>query len=279
VEPLSAGELALHLAPPHHGLEGQPTAMVLQLFNRRSGNVGRQTSAILARLPSSLPYDQQGLTPIDLTAQTFPELVVGQFRAGTRSFTAAPVAGVSLVRVTFTDGLEGQWDVLVDPAAPEFSLPAVPGTLRDRIFRDGNGLTGEASQRRVSALRFFDGRPFDELIGENPAARPPGDLTAWSHLDAVLPSVAFAATPAVIPDNTALQLKVFGFEVGRDGHVRVTFEGGADCPQVTLSREPLRFAPTVLCRGQSVVVRAELLDLNLAPLLPPVTTSFTAKIE
>jgi hypothetical protein len=204
---------------------------------------------------------------------------VGEFRAGTRSFSAAPVSGVSLVRVTFTDGVEGQWDVLVDAAAPAFRLPAVPGSLRDRVFRDGNGITGEASQRRVSALRFGAVRPFDELIGENPAARPPGDLTARSHADAVLPSVVFASTPAVLAQGTALELKTFGFGAGRDGKVSVTFEGGSDCPTVTLSAEPLRFTPIALCRGQSVLVRAELLDADLAPLIPPVSTSFTTRIE
>ena len=203
----------------------------------------------------------------------------GEFRASTRRFSAAPVSGVSLVRVTFTDGVEGQWDVLVDPADPNFTLPAVPGALRDRIFRDGTGLSGEAAQRKAMALLIADGRPFDEVIAENPAARSPTQLTGWSQVEALIPSLIFTSTPAVLRDDDSLELKTFGFDVVRRGRVKVTFEGGNGCPDVTLSTEPLRFTLSPACSGSSVVIRAELLDREGAPLMPPVETRFTAAIQ
>lgn len=50
-EPINAGHVSLQMAPPHHGLEGQQLAMVLQVFNPASTTEGRTRSTVIAPLP------------------------------------------------------------------------------------------------------------------------------------------------------------------------------------------------------------------------------------
>lgn len=290
---LQPGSLRLRLAPPHHGLEGLPTAVVSQYLTRDDLTNGRATSSVLTLLPGALEFDPRGeRAPLDQTVQQLPALVDGRFNfsaaaqsaISARGFSAEPVASASLVRVTFIDSLHSRWDVLVDPASPRFALPLVPGALRDRLFMNGNSVMGARSQTKVKALQFKEGG-FVELVGQNPAAREAMALTGWSVVTPRPLALRFAEEPPRLGKGHSMAVFVEGFRVGRgpndDGVVRVTFEG-ANCGPVTLYdafQGSASFSVPGQCQGQAVVVRAELFDRDQRPLDPPVEKRFSTSIE
>jgi hypothetical protein len=279
---LMEGQLELRMAPPHHGLEGQQTAMLTQVFEPARGARKRASSTLVSPLPASLAFDPRAERPLDYSGQTFPAIPDGRFDYPSRRFAAAPLEGVSALKLTFTDRMQSQWHVFVDPAAPAFRLPLVPGTLRDRLFGTGNSMTGEGSQLKLKALRFegTEGvQGFSAVIGQNAAARSLAALTGWSEVEARTQTIAFASTPAVLVDPKVLEVVVTGFEQGfRDESVRVTFEGGMNCPEVRVSSLPIRFTVRSECKGASVVIKAEVLSLGV-PMNPPLETRFTTTIQ
>ncbi len=326
---LEAEGRAPTMAPNHHGLEGAPYGLVVTALTKRClDEVFSQlvvlaatpaaacegVSVLFPRLPGNkLRFDSTATMPIDLSGEVFPSFPEGarfNFSSSadgalsSRSFRLVTPTGVNVVRVSLSDALQSRWDVVVDAASPAFTLPAVPGTLRDRLFTNGNGASGARSELVVQALRMTQdpsvvGSPpvtfsdYAELNAAN-AGRTTDLLTAFSTLDYGSPQIAFttpATTPVTISRGSMLVLAVKGFSIGtgaaNDGVVRLSFVGGTGCPEAVLSTEPpvagsgtLGHPLPTACTGAAVTIRAELLKTDGAtPLSPPVARTITATIQ
>ena len=241
----------------------------------------------MSPLPATLPFDPLGRVGfMDQSSLVFPEPKEGHFNfsdapyrgLGGRSFDMEATTGVTVVRVTFTDGLESQWDVLVDPASPRFTLPSVPA-LRDRLFQNGNKVTGRRSRMEVKTFRREITDTFAETLEQNPAASPPR-LSAWSQVQTRPMVIAFrdVLPNAQLGRQAIVQVEVEGFRQGwlpeDDGLVQLTVTG---CGSVTSTTGALTLP--FACRGQDLVMRAELLDSDGLPLVPSVAVSQTVTIQ
>jgi hypothetical protein len=214
------------------------------------------------------------------------------------------VAGVNVLRVSFSDNLETRWDVLVDPASPGFTLPTPPGTLRDRLFDNGNSTTGGRSSLVVQAFRMTKDPlvttsaaiGFTEYVEFNDtnADRTTDFLTAFSFLSYSTPSISFktpSANPATVTKGSKIVLKVGGFSVGTaasdDGVVKLSFGGATGCADVILNTEvPMKGSGEVestlpmACVGTGISIKAELLKTDGAtPIAPAIAKTITATIN
>lgn len=314
--PLSKNQIGVRMAPTHHGIEGAHYGLLMAAISAAGLNdasAGIGASALFPRLPNNkLVFDPAGATPIDVSTQSFPVFPEGakfnftNTMDGTlagRSFRIpAAVAGVNVVRVSFSDDLETRWDVLVDAATPTFTLPVPPGTLRDRLFDNGMASGGRGTMV-VQAFRMVTdplttGSPavsftnYVELNGTN-ADRTTDFLTAFSFLTYAPPSVKFktpSANPATITAMSKLTIEVASFSVGTgasdDGQVRLTFTPATNCPAVSISAEvPMKGSGEVEhtlpagCTG-AVQIRAELVKTDgMTPIAPAVSTTISATIN
>lgn len=332
LEPLQAGQIGVRMAPTHHGLEGSHYGLLIAAISAKAlsdASAGIGASALFPRLPGNkLVFDPAGATPVDVSTQSFPVFPEGaRFNYSgandgaipARSFRIGngmtPVAGVNVVRVSFADSLETRWDILVDPAAAGcgtgtnppcggFTVPPVPGTLRDRLFSNGNSATGARSTLLVQAFRMVKDplnlpstpvtfTDFVELNDTN-MDRTTDFLTAFSFLDYGRPTIAFktpASSPATITRGSTLTVEVGGFSVGmtpgtNDGVVRFAFTGGTGCADVVVNSEVMagngevQHMLPMACTGTNITIRAELLKTDgTTPLAPPVASTITATIQ
>ncbi|MBL8916264.1 MAG: hypothetical protein JNM17_36525 [Archangium sp.] len=314
--PLSVGQIGVRMAPTHHGIEGAHYGLLMAAISAAGLNdasAGIGASALFPRLPGNkLVFDPAGATPVDVSGQTFPVFPEGakfnftNTMDGTlagRSFRIpAAVAGVNVVRVSFSDDLETRWDVLVDAMTPTFTLPVPPGTLRDRLFDNGMSSGGRGTMV-VQAFRMTvdplvtTSAPvtftnYVELNGTN-ADRTTDFLTAFSFLTYSPPSVKFktpSANPATITAMSKLVIEVGSFSIGTgasdDGQVRLTFTPATNCPAVSISAEvPMKGSGEVEhtlvagCTG-AVTIRAELVKTDgTTPIAPAVSTTISATIN
>jgi hypothetical protein len=288
---LPTGQLGLRIAPPHHGLEGQPTALYSQMLSEQwkvDAAAGRASSTIVTSLPSVLAFDPS--TPqIDQSAQAFPAMVEGRFDFGARTYSAEPVSDVSALVITFTDQLASRWEIVVDPADPNFTLPDVPGVLRDRLFFGGNRVMGLRSLQRVKALRFA-GEDFTAVVQRHSALRPISALTAWSQVDVRPLALSFKAPQQPItPRGSRIVVHTEGFRSGVDGFVPLRVEGTGcslmfDLEELVVpsweleNPRDLEFTLPMACVG-TVSLHAELVDLQRRPLVPPVEVNLSVEIN
>ncbi len=315
----AAGMIAVRMAPTHHGLEGSEYGLLIAAISAKAltdASAGAGASALFPRLPSNkLVFDPKGTTPIDVSGQAFPAFPEGarfnftataQGAVPSRSFRiATAVAGVNVLRVSFADYLERRWDVLVDPATTTtagFSLPAVPGTLADRLYFN-NMSAGERSDFVVQAFRMAKDplastpvpvtfASYVELNDTN-ADRTTDFLTAFSFLNYGRPQIEFttpATNNATIAKGSKLALTVTNFSIGtastNDGVVKLTFTGGTGCVDVVLKTETtagngkLETTLPTACGGAGVQIKAELLGIDeTTPVAPPVSKTITATIQ
>lgn len=324
LEPLQVGQIGVRMAPTHHGLEGSHYGLLIAAISAKAlsdASAGVGASALFPRLPGNkLVFDPAGNTPLDLSTQVFPVFPEGaKFNYSgaadgavpARSFRMSPVPGVNVVRVSFADAIETRWDILLDPVAPAgmttigFTVPPVPGTLRDRLFAN-NVAGGTRSDLLVQAFRMTKDplvltsapvtfNDYVELNDTNPD-RTTDFLTAFSFLNYGKPTIAFktpATSPATIAAGSKLVVTVKGFSIGttpgtNDGVVKLTFTGGpAACATATLSTEvpmagsgDLEHTLPAGCVGAGITVRAELVKTDSStPIAPAVAATLTATIQ
>lgn len=320
VEPLQVGQLGVRMAPTHHGIEGSTYGLVVAAISAKAmsdASAGIGASAIFPRLPQNkLVFDPKGASPIDVSASAFPAFPEGarfNFTSAAdgavpgRSFRLAAMTGVGVLRVSFSDSLQTRWDVLVDAAAPGFTLPVIPAgtTLRDRLFDNGNGATGGRSELTVQAFRMAKdpaaatqaALSFTEYVEFNDwnSDRTTDFLAAFSFLSYGKPKVGFKepkASGATVARGSKIIIEVSGFSVGTmqgtdDGVVRLTFTGGTGCDPATLNTEvpakgsgELEYTIPTTCSGANVSIKAELMKVNgTDPILPAVSRTITANIQ
>lgn len=330
LEPLQAGQVGVRMAPTHHGLEGSHYGLLIAAISAKAlsdASAGIGASALFPRLPGNkLVFDPTGATPVDVSGQTFPVFPEGarfnfagmadgavparSFRLSAAAATAL-AASVNVLRVSFADSLETRWDIIVDPTSaafavtPGFTVPPVPGTLRDRLFTNGNSATGARSDLLVQAIRMVKDplnlpstpvtfNDYVELNDTN-SDRTTDFLTGFSFLNYGKPTIGFktpAATPATITRGSKLVVEVAGFSIGttpgtNDGVVRLVFTGGTGCADVVLNTETpmagsgeLEHTLPMACTGSNITVRAELLKPDgLTPIVPAVASTITATIQ
>ncbi|MDP1824529.1 MAG: carboxypeptidase-like regulatory domain-containing protein [Archangium sp.] len=320
---IAAGNIGVRMAPTHHGLEGAHYGLLIAAISAKGltdASAGVGASALFPRLPGNkMVFDPAGSTPVDISTQVFPIYPEGakfnyagandgavparSFRIGATPTT--PVPGVNVIRVSFADAIETRWDILVDAAAPGFTVPPVPGTLRDRLFAN-NVAGGTRSDLLVQAFRMTK----DPLVTTSPAVsftdyvelndtnadRTTDFLTAFSFLSYGKPTIEFktpSANPATIVAGSKIVVSVGGFSIGttpgtNDGVVRLSFTGGpAACATVVLSTEvpmagsgDLEHTLPAGCVGAGIGIRAELLKVDSStPINPAVATTITATIN
>jgi hypothetical protein len=320
LEPLQAGQVGVRMAPTHHGLEGSNYGLLIAAISAKAlsdASAGVGASALFPRLPNNkLVFDPTGATPVDVSGQAFPVFPEGaRFNYSGAADGAVParsfrmsgaVAGVNVVRVSFADAIETRWDILVDPASPGFTVPAVPGTLRDRLFTNGNSATGARSDLLVQAFRMvkdplnFPSTPvtFTEYVELNDtnADRTTDFLTAFSFLNYGKPTIGFktpSTSPATVAAGSKLVIEVAGFSIGttpgtNDGVVKLSFTGGpAACVDAVLSTETpmagsgeLEHTLAAGCTGAGITIRAELVKTDsMTAIAPAVASTITATIQ
>ncbi|MFT3710694.1 MAG: dickkopf-related protein [Archangium sp.] len=290
---LRTGLVRLRAAPAHHGLEGTTTAVLTQLVsNAWFGNpeAGRANSTVLTRLAAgTVKWDQDATTVIDQTMQPFPTLVenskwnaqpISNRGLAPRSFSVAPREDVSVVKVSIKDALGAKWDVLVDPRAPNFTLPTVPGTMRDRLFDLGLS-TGKPSGIELQSLRFSEPVFSDRQVGYAEWVAAPHlrdqlrHLTAWSRLEVRKLSLVLTSPLAnsELTDSRNIVVAVEGVALGpsSSASVALRFKGGTGCVDVITSFPIIRVPPE--CHGNSVTIEAELLDENLDSYIPTIQST------
>ncbi|MBM4779237.1 MAG: hypothetical protein GQE15_16140 [Archangiaceae bacterium] len=301
----SAGLLPVRSAPSHSGTEGSEYGIIVAALSAaaasdKSAQVG--ASALFVRLADNkLVFDPKAATPIDISAQSFPTFPEsGRFNAhtaavagiGPRSFkfvTAAVATGLGtssqVIRVTFSDELEHRWDVLFDAAraADGFSLPAAPGTFRDRLFKSGLAAGGR-SPMQVQALRL-SGAPtpaggpaltFQSLVELNATNydRVTNYLTAFGFLDYGEQTVSFKtdlAMPVAHAGKITVAVEKFkiGTAPGDDGLVKLSFANAmgmpiAGCDTMSSSTETkagsgeVEFTLPGSCTATGATVKAQL---------------------
>ena len=275
---LAVGTVGVRMAPTHHGIEGAHYGLLMAAISAKGltdASAGIGASALFPRLPGNkLVFDPAGATP-----------------------------NVNVIRVSISDDLDTRWDVLVDAAAPNFTLPLPPGALRDRIYSNGNAATGDRGTMVVQAFRMVKdplttGSPavnfnaYVELNDTN-ADRTTDFLTAFSFLTYAPPSVGFktpSANPATITAMSKLVVTVSSFAVGTaatdDGVVKFSFTPNTGCPDAIVSTEaPMKGSGEVEytlpagCTGMRSI-KAELLKSDMAtPIAPAVSKTITATIN
>lgn len=316
---IAAGNIGVRMAPTHHGLEGAHYGLLIAAISAKGltdASAGVGASALFPRLPGNkMVFDPAGSTPVDISTQVFPIYPEGaKFNYSGMADGAVParsfrmsgaVTGVNVIRVSFADAIETRWDILVDPASPGFTVPPVPGTLRDRLFAN-NVAGGTRSDLLVQAFRMnkdplTSGSPavsfadYVELNDTN-ADRTTDFLTAFSFLSYGKPTIEFktpSANPATITAGSKIVVSVGGFSIGttpgtNDGVVRLSFTGGpAACATVVLSTEvpmagsgDLEHTLPAGCTGAGIGIRAELLKTDSStPINPAVAATITATIN
>ncbi|MFO0596328.1 MAG: hypothetical protein U0228_13515 [Myxococcaceae bacterium] len=317
LDPLAVGQIGVRMAPTHHGIEGSHYGLLMAAISAKGlsdASAGIGASALFPRLPGNkLVFDPAGATPVDVSTQTFPvfpegakfnftDAMDGTLRGRSFRMATAPT-GVNVVRVSFSDSLETRWDVLVDAATPGFTLPKPPGTLRDRLFSNGNATTGDRGTMVVQAFRMVNDpltsgsaavtfTNFVEL-NETNADRTTDFLTAFSFLTYAPPAVSFktpSTNPATVTAMSKLQISVKSFSVGTqgtdDGVVKVTFTPAGSCPAVTLDAEaPMKgsgVVETTLAAGctGAVSITATLMKIDgTTPIAPAVSSTINATIN
>jgi len=266
------GQLAVRMAPAHHGLEGRPYELItLARWTqyRRVAWLGRASSTVRTTVGDALTFAPEG-TPVDQSGDALLTPMLGRFDFAARRFTAAAVPGASVVRVTFTDRTGAKWDVRVDAARPEFVLPMPPMDLLDRVFADGARQSVTRSKMTLLSARH-GGRGFDEVMALGASERSP---SAWSQHDLrPLTVVALFGEGISLGRGAMLEVSVEGFQLGVDGALRVSFPG-AICAPFSVTQMPdesglVSFSLPGSCAGR-LTVRAELVDAMGQPLVPAV---------
>jgi hypothetical protein len=323
----SAGLVGMRMAPTHHGLEGGQYGLLVAAISAKalqSASAGVGASAIFARLPkNALIFDPAGTSPVDLTSLSFPAFPDGaKFNfadAATpgipgRSFrlVSAPQAdftGMSVVKITFADGQDHRWEVLVDAtkvnSTSGFTLPKPPGVYGDRLFANnlssGNrsGMAGQVLRLNSApgtttgvALSFND---YVEMNSTN-ADRTTDYLTGFSFLDYGTPSIKFTApTAATLAKGGKVSVAVSKFKLGTTadaaGQVLLTATSNnlpvVGCDPVLLSTETtagngaIDYTLPMACVGASIVFKAELVRIDAtiavpAPIAPAVFATTSA---
>jgi hypothetical protein len=311
----AAGMIAVRMAPTHHGIEGASYGLLIAAISAKAltdASAGAGASALFPRLPSNkLVFDPKGATPVDVSGQAFPAFPEGaRFNFTSSAQGAVPgrsfrlptaVAGVSVLRISFSDRFERRWDVLTDPSNSGFTLPTVPGTLADRLFYN-NMSSGERSDYVVQAFRMakdpLAATPVAVSFGDyvelndTNAANTTDFLTAFSFLNYGRPQIKFttpAMSPATIAAGSKIALEVTNFSIGtastNDGVVRLTFTGGTGCNPVILKTETTagngKLEHTLSgCTGSGISLKAELLGIDEAtPVAPAVESTITVTIQ
>lgn len=293
---LFSGQVAVRMAPTHHGLEGAPYLLVSQLSSTSAltdARAGKALSALITRFPDNrLQFDSTGTRAlVDLSVQAFlPMPEGGQFDFVTRRFTLpAQPAEVSVLRVSFTDPLTTQWEVLVDPRSPAFTLPTVPGTLRDRVLANGS-----RARMSVQSLRVSSSTGFSAYLGTyGTSSDISASLNAFSFVDVRPATITFKwpdLATTTLTRGTRLVLFVEGFAVGQgsghDGVVALTFPGASGCPAALLRTEARNAGSGILeydlpqtCTGTNITILAELVGTDGATaLVPPIARTITVSI-
>jgi hypothetical protein len=317
------GLVQMRMAPTHHGLEGAEYSIVVAALSTSAlsdAAAGVGLSSIYARVKDNkLEFNPAGDKPVDLTAERFPpfpegarynfvDQVQGALRGRSFRFSSAPGAGVSIVRVSFTDELEHTWDVLFDVAQGTnmVTVPSLPAgsTLRDRTF--ANGLkTGKRSSMLVQmfSLNTVPGGTtganitFNNLVELNSTNgnRVTDFLKAFSLMTYSPPEVSFkapGASPATIAKATKIVVKTSSFKLGQtnDGlvHLNFTTAGGAPvagCDEARLSTEvtagsgELEYTLPATCAGADITLKAQLFSGSGAAILPEVSKTTIVTIQ
>lgn len=319
LEPLQVGQIGVRMAPTHHGLEGSHYGLLIAAISAKAltnASAGIGASALFPRLPGNkLVFDPTGTTPVDISTQAFPIFPEGaKFNYSgaadgavpARSFRMSPMAGVNVVRVSFSDDLQTRWDIMLDPAAVApattigFTVPPVPGAMRDRLFGNGNSATGARSDLTVQAFRMLKDPlnlpstaiSFTEFVELNDTNgdRTTDFLTAFSFLSYGKPTIAFktpATNPASIAKGSKLVVTVKAFAIGaNDGSVQLSFAGGTGCVNTVLTTETtagngeLEYTLPIACTGTGIIIKAELIKtIGSTVLAPPVSATITATIQ
>ncbi len=323
----AAGLLPVRSAPSHSGTEGSEYGIIVAALTAaaasdKSAQAG--ASALFLRMADNkLPFDPRGTAPIDISAQAYPAFpesarfnphtaaVAGvgprSFKFVTPAVATALSTSVQVIRVTFSDELEHRWDVLFDAsrAADGFTLPAAPGTFRDRLFKTGVAMGGR-SEMQVQALRLSNaptpaGGPalsFNGLVELNSTnyERLTNYLTAFGFLDYGVPTIKFKPDPLVTPVPHASKITVavtkwkLGMAAGDDGLVRLSFNNAqgqpvAGCTELNSVNEnkpgsgEVEFTLPATCMGADVKVRAQLFHDMTTPIQPPIFTEQTVTIQ
>ncbi|MFT3708930.1 MAG: carboxypeptidase-like regulatory domain-containing protein [Archangium sp.] len=316
IMPLSKNQIGVRMAPTHHGIEGAHYGLLMAAISAAGLNdasAGLGASALFPRLPGNkLVFDPAGATPVDVSTQAFPVFPEGakfnftNTMDGTlkgRSFRIpAAVAGVNVLRVSFSDDLETRWDVLVDAATPNFTLPVPPAGTRDRLFANGMS-SGDRGTMVVQAFRM----QVDPLVTSSAAVtfnnyvefngtnsdRTTDFLTAFSFLTYAPPTIKFTtpnATGATITAMSKLVVAVKSFSIGSnatdDGQVRFSFTPATNCPAMSVPTEVMmkgsgnvEFPLPAGCTG-AVQIKAELVKIDgTTPVAPAVAATISATIN
>ncbi|HUB08046.1 MAG TPA: hypothetical protein VMB50_13635, partial [Myxococcales bacterium] len=161
------GQMALHLAPAHGGLEGLPYGVLVL------AGLGEPQGAVsgLVQTFGDLPYG----TPVMFGGQSFLGFTPGTtYAGGSRTFTlgsALPTAP-TLYRLRFASSA-GEWAIQIPPGTGPIVLPVPPSAYGDRTMTGTSVIapTVEALQLQPSAsstalVSFVNGPMAFELLQE-----------------------------------------------------------------------------------------------------------------
>lgn len=321
----SAGLISMRMAPTHHGIEGADyglVALALSLKSITDASAGIATSAIYSRVSGNqLKFDPKGATPVTLGGGflAFPEGAKHNFTnaaqpaLAARTFkltlpTSVTLAGVTMIRVAFTDELDHRWVIFTSQAeaANGIRLPTPPAGFADRTF--SNGLTtGVRSTLLAQAIRLNDNPAgtgtaisFQGLVELNNTNydRITDFTTGFSFIDYARPEVSWntpSTAGTTVMKSGTVKVDVTGFKVGtnaaagEEGIVRLTFPGSPNCADVDTNTDASGGKGEITislagvganCTG-SVTMKAILYDNQgtPAPIAPEVSASITATLQ
>jgi len=307
------GLVSVRMAPTHHGLEGNPYALILMASSSAAANdasAGIASSVLMHRLAGGkLPFDPRGNAPVTVSGAFLPapegarynytrEAYRGLFGRQLRFVTAPELPGATVLRAAFTNRSEHHWVVLMDPAKAitGVRLPLPPTGFEDRTYF--GDVAGTRSPFAVQALALRAGGSALDLKGlvtaDGADLERLGELaTAYSALDYGRPQVAWV-TPAEDGQSVAreatVKVLVSRFRLGSaftdDGYVKLTFAGGTGCEgqevpgtvDVSQGRGEVDLKLPAGCSGTGVQLIATLVDPDGVPLIPPVSSTHSVTI-
>ena len=307
------GLVSVRMAPTHHGLEGNPYALILMASSSAAANdasAGLASSVLVHRLVGGkLPFDPRGNTPVAVQAAFLPapegarynytrEAYRGLFGRQLRFVTAPELPGATVLRAAFTNRSEHRWVVLMDPARATTGvrLPLPPAGFADRTYF--GDVEGTRSPLSVQALVLRAGGAVLDLKGlvaaDGADLERLGELaTAYSALDYGRPQVAWV-TPAEdgqsVARGSSVKVLVSRFRLGSaftdDGYVKLTFVGGTGCEgevvsgtvDVSQGRGEVDLKLPAGCSGSGVQLTSTLVDPEGVPLNPSVRSTRSVTI-
>jgi hypothetical protein len=308
------GLVSVRMAPTHHGLEGNPYALILMASSSAAANdasAGIASSVLVHRLADGkLTFDPRGNSPVAVSGSFLPapegarynytrEPYRGLFGRQLRFVAAPELPGATVLRAAFTHRSEHRWVVLMDPAKATTGvrLPVPPTGFEDRTYF--GDVAGTRSPFSVQALVLRSGGSALDMKGlvtaDGADLERLGELaTAYSALDYGRPQVGWV-TPAEdgqsVARGTTVKVLVSRFRLGSaftdDGYVKLTFAGGTGCEgqevlgtvDVSQGRGEVDLKLPAGCSGSGVQLIATLVDPEGVPLNPPVSSTCSVTMQ